>query len=95
MNKSQLWRLAGIINENISGQSKAYETADSEMKTLTLGSEILIRDVSDGPTPWKRLVVSRFISEDNIECTGTKTGKKYTFNTTECEIDLPGQSSQL
>lgn len=95
MNKSELCRLAGIINENVGGQSKAYDTADSEIKTLTIGGEILIRDVSEDPTPWKRLVVTRFIDGDHIECTGPKTGKKYTFRTGDCEIDLPGHSAGL
>jgi hypothetical protein len=95
MRKNELWRLSGILNEEVGGQYKAYETADSEIKTLTLGREILIRDVSDDPTPWKRLVVTRFVDGDHIECTGPKTGRKYTFRTSDCEIDLPGQSAGL
>jgi hypothetical protein len=32
---------------------------------------------------------------DHIECTGPKTGRKYTFRTADCEIDLPGQSAHF
>jgi hypothetical protein len=95
MKKSELWRLSGVLNEQVGAKHKAYETADSELKTLTLGGEIMIRDVSDEPMPWNKLVVSRFIDGDHIECTSPKTGKKQMFRTSDCEIDLPGQSVHL
>lgn len=79
--------LAGVLNEEVGGQSKAYETIDSEVKTLTIGQEVLIRDASQGPTPWKRLVVTRFVDGSRVELTGPKTGRKYTLDTRDCEID--------
>lgn len=94
MNKEYL-TLAGILNENISGDSKMYSTADSEIKKLELGKEILIRDVSKGPTSFLRVRVSKFLDKDHIEVIGVKSNKTRVFNTNDCEIDLPGDSTYL
>jgi len=94
LDKEQLY-LAGVINENTGGETKVYPTADSELKALTIGREVLVRDVSGGPTNWKRLVVSRFVDKDKVEFTGPKTGRKYVLDTNDCEIDTPGQASGI
>lgn len=84
----EILELAGVLNENVGGSSKAYETIDSEVKTLTIGTEVMIRDASDEPTGWKRLVVSRFVDGNHVEFTGPKTGKTYVFDIRDCEVDV-------
>jgi hypothetical protein len=87
MNREML-ELAGILNENVGGNSKAYETIDSEVKTLTIGKEVMIRDASGEPTGWKKLVVKKFVDGNRVEFTGPKTGQTYVFDIRDCEVDI-------
>lgn len=94
MNKETLI-LSGILNENTNEETKVYATADSELKKLVKNGKIAIRDVSDEPTPWMVVIVTKFIDKDHIETVGEKSRTVRVFNTNDCEIDLPGQGSMI
>lgn len=68
--------------------SKAYPTADMELKTLTLGGEVEARDVTGAPSPWRRLLVERFLDEDRVLFRDPEGGEVVLL-TEDCEIDLP------
>lgn len=70
-------------------KSKAYPTADMEIKTLTVGDEVEIRDVTAGPTPWRRLVVESFADEERVVFRDPEGGDPIILVTEDCEIDLP------
>lgn len=69
--------------------SKAYPTADMEIKTLTVGEEVEIRDVTGGPTPWRRLVVEGFVDEDRVRFRDPEHGSSVILVAEDCEIDVP------
>lgn len=74
---------------------KAYPTADMELKTLEIGTEVMIRDVTATPTNWRKLKVKKFVDEDKVQFEDTESQETVTLVTEDCEIDLPGESANL
>lgn len=70
--------------------SKAYPTADMEIKTLTVGDEVVLRDVTGRPTQWRRMVVEAFVDEDRVLFRDPEGGPAATLVTEDLELDLPG-----
>lgn len=68
-------------------RSKAYPTADMELKTLTVGEEVHAREVTGGPTQWRRLLVEGFVDEDRV-LFRDKDGNEVVLPTEDCEIDV-------
>lgn len=71
-------------------KKKAYPTADMEIKTLLVGEEVVLRDVTGGPTPWRRMVVEEFVDEDRVLFRDPEKGESCLLATEDLEIDLPG-----
>lgn len=70
-------------------KSRAYPTADMEIKTLTLGEEVALRDVTRGPTPWRTLVVEGFVDDDRVSFRDPECGGVVVLPTEDLEIDVP------
>lgn len=70
-------------------KSRAYPTADMELKTLRVGTEVLLRDVTGGPTPWRNMVVEGFVDDDRVQFMDPQSGSSSVLITEDLEIDLP------
>lgn len=69
-------------------KSRAFPTADMELRTLTVGGEVYVRQDSPGAA-WKRMVVEALGEGDTATFRDPDDGQATKLQTESLHIDLP------